>query len=147
MTIRRLEDTQSSESLEGRFDDFWNQSLAFASKYAELPLLIAAFLGIELAFASQTLATASFKLSMIAAMSIVLLGGIALAIAMLIDSARKKVQLVFQDETAPEWVEKKDVRAFLNKVRYDSLIGAIAGFASSSVVLGIVVEALRRLSE
>jgi hypothetical protein len=134
------------EDLEANFNEFWKRSLEFVAKYAELPLLIAAFLGIELAFASRTLTVASFKLSMIAALSIVLLGGIALAVAMLIDSARRRIRAVLGEDETPEWLAKRDVRAFLEKIRYDSFVGAIASFASGSVVIGIVVEAIRRLS-
>ncbi|MFC1759240.1 hypothetical protein ACFL2H_10815 [Planctomycetota bacterium] len=144
--MRRMAiDSTEAEKLRRHFDRCWNGSFEFVSRYAELPLLVAGFLGVELAFGSRTLTQAGLKLSMIAAVSLIILGGVALGVALLVEAARNRCKAAFQGETWPDWLKEKDVNAFLNEIRRNSFIGAVASFASGSLVIGILFQALRLL--
>lgn len=144
--VEQFADRDSSERMATAYGEYWESSIRFFARYAELPLLIAAFLGVELAFASKTLSNVALKLSIIAALSVLLLGAVAFAAAISVQAARDAVTRSLPEATSQNWFVDCDLKAFFNEIRYNTVVGVAAGFAGTSVIVGIVVEALRRVA-
>ncbi len=130
--------------LQKSFEESWKECFTFVSRYAELPLLIAAFLGIELAFASATLSNAALKLTLVACLSLIILGVVALAASLIIEQSLNKVKAAIgDDEEIPEWFKARNVQVFLEQVRNESFVGSVFGFAGASLGLGVVIQILQ----